>query len=162
MWVEYGVAKIFTFQLALQITKFKLNLLIRGNEKDSSFYDLAYCDELALKIENQSCNKFDVIEANSLPSQQWSRILKVDNNSQVLPVLVDVVESEDVRVLDELHDGDLPLDLLQHRLRQLVLVDDLDGHLLAEHAVRAQFDEACKQEKGKVESDKFQTFWKRQ
>ena len=47
-------------------------------------------------------------------------------------------------MLDELHDGDLPLDLLQHRLRQLVLVDDLDGHLLAQHAVRPQFDEALK------------------
>ena len=47
-------------------------------------------------------------------------------------------------MLDELHDGDLPLDLLQHRLRQLVLVYDLDGHLLAQHAVRPQFDEALK------------------
>ena len=52
-------------------------------------------------------------------------------------------------MLDQLHDGDLPLDLLQHRLRQLVLVDDLDGHLLAEHAVRPQFDETLKKEKEK-------------
>ena len=62
--------------------------------------------------------------------------------SQVLPVLVDVVEPEDVGVLDELHDGDLPLHLLQHRLGQLVLVDDLDGHLLPQHAVRAKLDQA--------------------
>ena len=63
---------------------------------------------------------------------------------QVLPVLVDVVEAEDVCVLDELHDGDLALDLLQHRLGQLVLVDDLDGNLLPQHAVRAQLDQAWK------------------
>ena len=62
-------------------------------------------------------------------------------HSQVLPVLVDVVEAEDVCVLDELHDGDLALDLLQHRLGQLVLVDDLDGNLLPQHAVRTQLDE---------------------
>ena len=47
-------------------------------------------------------------------------------------------------MLDELHDGDLALDLLQHRLGQLVLVDDLDGHLLPQHAVRPQLDQAWK------------------
>ncbi len=47
-----------------------------------------------------------------------------------------------MRVLDELHDGDLPLHLLQHRLCQLVLVDDLDGDLLPQHAVGAQLDKA--------------------
>ena len=54
-------------------------------------------------------------------------------------------------MLDQLHDGDLPLDLLQHRLRQLVLVDDLDGHLLPQHAVRPQLDEALKRERERVE-----------
>ena len=63
--------------------------------------------------------------------------------SQVFPVLVDVVEPEDVRVLDELHDGDLALHLLQDGLGQLVLVDDLDGHLLAEDAVGAELHQAC-------------------
>ena len=47
-------------------------------------------------------------------------------------------------MLDELHDGDLALDLLQHRLGQLVLVDDLDGHLLPQHAVRPQLHQAWK------------------
>ena len=58
---------------------------------------------------------------------------------QVLPVLVHVVEGEDVLVLDQLHDGDLPLDLLQHRLAEFLLVDYLDGHLLADDAVCSQF-----------------------
>ena len=45
-------------------------------------------------------------------------------------------------MLDELHDGDFSLHLLQHGLGQLVLVDDLDGHLLAEHAVGAELHQA--------------------
>ena len=59
-----------------------------------------------------------------------------------LPVLVDIVEREDVLMLDELHDGNLPLDLLQHGLAQLLLVDDLDGHLLAHHTVGTQLHKA--------------------
>ena len=59
-----------------------------------------------------------------------------------LPVLVDIVQREDVLMLDELHDGNLPLDLLQHGLAQLLLVDDLDGHLLAHHAVGTQLHQA--------------------
>ena len=54
---------------------------------------------------------------------------------QVLSVLVHVVQRQHVLVLDQLHDGDLPLHLLQHRLAELLLVDDLDGHLLPQHAV---------------------------
>ena len=54
---------------------------------------------------------------------------------EVLPVLVDVVEGEDVLVLDQLHDGYLPLHLLEHRLTELFLVDDLDGNLLPHHTV---------------------------
>ncbi len=48
-------------------------------------------------------------------------------------------------MLDELHDGDLPLHLLQHGLGQLVLVDDLDGHLLAQHAVGAELHQTWKE-----------------
>ena len=59
-----------------------------------------------------------------------------------LPVLVDIVEREDVLMLDELHDGNLPLDLLQHGLAQLLLVDDLDGDLLPQHAVCAELDKS--------------------
>ena len=59
-------------------------------------------------------------------------------------------------MLDELHDGDLALDLLQHRLGQLVLVDDLDGNLLPQHAVRTQLDQAWKQkEKRKGPANKY-------
>ena len=61
---------------------------------------------------------------------------------EVLPVLVHVVQTQHVLVLDQLHDGDLALHLLQHRLTELLLVDDLDGHLLAEDAVGAQLDQA--------------------
>ena len=59
---------------------------------------------------------------------------------EVLPVLVDVVQREDVLVLDQLHDGDLPLHLLQHGLAQLLLVDDLDGDFLPQHTVGAQLN----------------------
>ena len=59
-----------------------------------------------------------------------------------LPVLVDIVQREDVLMLDELHDGNLPLDLLQHGLAQLLLVDDLDGNLLAHHTVGTQLHQA--------------------
>ena len=63
--------------------------------------------------------------------------------SQVFSVLVDVVEPEYVRVFDELHDGDLPLDLLQDGLGELVLVDDLDRDLLAQYAVGPELHQAC-------------------
>ena len=45
-------------------------------------------------------------------------------------------------MLNELHDGNLPLDLLQHGLAQLLLVDDLDGDLLPQHAVCAELDKS--------------------
>lgn len=90
---------------------------------------------------------------------------------QIFLVLVDVMEFEDVRVLDELQDGYLPLHLgkrnggrsalppslspapkgplspnaqthlHQHRLRQLLPVHDLDGHLLARDAVDPEFNQ---------------------
>ena len=59
---------------------------------------------------------------------------------EVLPVLVHVVQGQHVLVLYQLHDGDLPLHLLQHGLTQLLLVDDLDGDLLPQHAVSAQLN----------------------
>jgi hypothetical protein len=62
--------------------------------------------------------------------------------SQILSVLVYVKQSKYVGVLDELHDGNFPLDLLKDGLGQLVLVDDLDCNLLAQDAVGAKFDEA--------------------
>ena len=46
-------------------------------------------------------------------------------------------------MFDELHDGDLPLDLLQDGLGEFVLVDDLDGHLLAQDAVGAELHQTC-------------------
>ena len=49
-------------------------------------------------------------------------------------------------MLDQLHDGDLPLHLLQDRLGQLVLVNDLYGHLFAQDAVGGQLDETWKKE----------------
>ena len=57
---------------------------------------------------------------------------------EVLPVLVDIVQGQDVLVLDQLHDGYLPLHFLEYGLAQLLLVDDLDGHLLPYHAVSAK------------------------
>ena len=59
-------------------------------------------------------------------------------------VLVHVVQPQHVRMLDQLHDGDLAFDLLQHGLGQLVLVDDLDGHFFVQHAMRGQLHEAWK------------------
>ena len=59
---------------------------------------------------------------------------------EVLPVLVHVVQRQHVLVLDQLHDGDLPLHLLQHGLAQLLLVDDLDGDFLPQHTVGAQLN----------------------
>ena len=47
-------------------------------------------------------------------------------------------------MLDELHDGDLSLDLLQNGLSQFVLVDDLDRHLLVQDAVGAQLNQTWK------------------
>lgn len=41
----------------------------------------------------------------------------------------DLVQLDDVRVVQLLHDVDLTVDLLQVRRVQLRLVDDLDGHL---------------------------------
>ena len=49
-----------------------------------------------------------------------------------------------MRVFYQLHDGDLSLHFLQDALRQLVLVDDLDGDLLAQDAMRPQFDQTWK------------------
>ena len=63
---------------------------------------------------------------------------------QVFPILINIVQSQYMRVFYQLHDGNLPLHFLQDRLRQLVLVDDLDGHLLAQDAVRPQLDQTCK------------------
>ena len=63
---------------------------------------------------------------------------------QVFSVLVHVVQRQHVLVLDQLHDGDLPLHLLQHGLAQLLLVDDLDGHLLPQHAVCSKLDQTWK------------------
>ena len=60
---------------------------------------------------------------------------------QVLPVFIHVVQTQHVLVLDQLHDRDLTLHLLQHGLAQLFLVDDLDGHLLPQHAVGSQLDQ---------------------
>ena len=68
-------------------------------------------------------------------------MLVVVKNSQVFLIFVDVEESEDVRMLDQLHDGDLPFDLGQDRLGQLLLVDDLDGNLLALNHVGANFNQ---------------------
>ena len=47
-------------------------------------------------------------------------------------------------MLDELHDGDLSLDLLQNGLSQFVLVDDLDRHLLVQDAVGAELNQTWK------------------
>ena len=63
---------------------------------------------------------------------------------QVFPILINIVQSQDVRVFYQLHDGDLSLHFLQDALRQLVLVDDLDGDLLAQDAMRPQFDQTWK------------------
>ena len=62
-------------------------------------------------------------------------------NSQVFLIFVDVEEYEDVGMFDQLHNGDLPLDLGQDRLGQLLLVDDLDGNLLALNHVGANFNQ---------------------
>ena len=61
---------------------------------------------------------------------------------EVLPVLVHVVQGQDILVLNQLHDRDLSLHLLQHGLAQLLLVDDLDGDLLPQHAVCAELDKS--------------------
>ena len=50
----------------------------------------------------------------------------------------------------QLHYGDLTLHLLEDGLRQLVLVDDLDRHLLAQNAVGAQLDQTWNGERGKI------------
>ena len=63
---------------------------------------------------------------------------------QVFFIFVDVIEAEHVRMLDELHDRDLPLDLRQHGLRQLLFVDDLDRNLLALDNVSPDLDQPCK------------------
>ena len=63
-------------------------------------------------------------------------------NLQVFLVLVDVKESKYVRMFDQLHDGDLALHLGEHRLRQLLLVDDLDGNLLTLDHVSSNFDQS--------------------
>lgn len=61
---------------------------------------------------------------------------------QVLLVFVDVGQAEDVRMVDEFHNGDLSLHLHEHALAQFVSVDDLDGDLLAEDAVDTEFHQA--------------------
>lgn len=57
-------------------------------------------------------------------------------------VLIHIEETENVRMLDEFHDGNLTLDLLQHRLGQFATIDDLDGDFLASYTVDAQLDQA--------------------
>ena len=41
----------------------------------------------------------------------------------------DLIQLDDVRVVEKLHDLDLAVDLVEVGLVQLALVDDLDGHL---------------------------------
>ena len=49
-----------------------------------------------------------------------------------------LVELDDVRVVQHLHDLDLPVDLLQVDSIQLGLVDDLNGHLQSDGASTIQ------------------------
>ncbi len=81
----------------------------------------------------------------------------LEDEEELLVRLVHVVQLHDVRVLDQLHDGDLPLQLLHHAgmllpgIRrvgaQVLLVggleDDLDGHRLPRLQVLAELDPAC-------------------
>ena len=60
---------------------------------------------------------------------------------QIFSVLVNIVQTQHVLMLDQLHDGNLPLHLLQHWLAQLLLVDDLDGHLLPQDTMSPKLDQ---------------------
>ena len=63
---------------------------------------------------------------------------------QVFLIFINIKESKDVRMFNEFHDCNFPLHLGEDRLGQLLLVDDLDGNLLALHHVGANFDKSCK------------------
>lgn len=79
--------------------------------------------------------------------KQFTSTHVLQHEIQVFPVLVHVVKTQDILVLYQLHDGNLPLDLLQHRLAELLLVDDLDGHLLPQHTMGPQLDQSCNKRK---------------
>lgn len=65
-------------------------------------------------------------------------------NSQLFLGLVDIIESNDVRMVDELHDGNLALDASMHGglVGQRGFGDDLDGDLLIGLAMASEFDTA--------------------
>ena len=60
---------------------------------------------------------------------------------QIFAVFIHVVQTQHILVFDQLHDRNFPLHFLEHRLTELLLVDDLDGHLLPKNAVGPQLDQ---------------------
>lgn len=74
-----------------------------------------------------------------------AHLVLIKFNLQLLFRFIDVIEADDMGVVDELHDGNLPLDPAVHgsTVDQGRLGDDLDGHLLVGLAVATQFDTPC-------------------